>query len=244
MSDLATPASPAVESQIGAENRLAPAPSPWVWMVGACLLLAGSGAVRLWQEYRYEAAFENAQTPLFPLKELPLEFGSWVSVDGDKEIPAATLKIAGSTDYLFRQYLDETTGVALQVLIVFGPAEQVFAHSPTVCFPATGFSLAEQDGPRVIPLATPARFASAVYAKPPERIECLWSFWHDGIWSADASQTKKLFRHHPEMFKVQVERLVIESEDRSQNNPSEDFLSKLLPVLQERIEASRKTAAR
>jgi hypothetical protein len=46
------------------------------------------------------------------------------------------------------------------------------------------------------------------------------------------------------MFKGQVERLVAPVENRSQNNPSEDFLSKLLPVLQERIEASRKPAAR
>jgi hypothetical protein len=213
-------------------------------MVGACLLLAGSGAVRLWQEYRYEAAFENARTPLFPLKELPLELGSWVCLDGDQTIDAATLKIAGSTDYLFRQYMDETTGVALRVLVVYGPAEQVFAHSADVCFPATGYSLAERDGTRVIPLDKPARFASAVYVKPPERTECLWSFWHDGIWSNDASQTKKQFKHHPDMFKVQVERLVAPVENRSQNNPSEDFLSKLLPVLQERIEASRKPAAR
>jgi hypothetical protein len=220
-------------------------------MVGACLLLAGSGAVRLWQEWRYAAAFENAETPPFLLREMPREFGDWINKDGDQTIDKDTLTIAGSSDYLARQYVNEKTGVSLMVLVVFGPAERVFNHAPTACFPAIGYSLAEADPPREFPLPgvdggepTTATFASAVYSKSngnatADRVECFWSFWHDGIWSADAARTKKLFRHHPEMFKVQVQRQVGPIETRSGNNPAEKFLEEFLPELQRRIAKAR-----
>lgn len=238
-------------------SRPAPAPAPWVWMVGACLLLAGSGGVRLWQEWRYQAAFENAKTPPFPLRSLPTEVGKWSNRTGEGVIDKDTLTIAGSSDYMARRYTNDNTGVSLDVLVVFGPAEKVFGHSATVCFPAIGFKAVEQDPMRLIPLSSApegsagpkAQFRSMVFSKPKgdgsdERIECFWSFWHDGVWSPDATRTRKLFRHHPDMFKVQVQRQVLPGENRTDDNLTEDFLKAFLPILQERIEKSRSVAAR
>lgn len=220
-------------------------PAPWVWMVASCALLAGSASVRLWQEWRYQAAFENASTPLFPLRDIPMKFGDW-SCQGEQELPKETLTIAGSTDYIAREYVDDKTGATVLVMVVFGPAERVFGHSPLVCFPAVGYQLAAAATPRPISLSTEAntpeaRFDSLVYSKSngssQELVETLYSFWHHGTWDPAASSTRKQFRHHPEMFKVQIQRLITPTENRTNdNNPSVVFLDQFMPELQKRID--------
>lgn len=227
-------------------------PAPWRWMVAACLILAASGAVRVAQEHRFGIASRNASKAPFPLRELPKELGRWTMQGDELALDKETLQIAGSVDYIARNYANDT-GVLLEALVVFGPAERVFPHDPTVCFPSFGFSPAEGARQHLIPTGSgTAVFDSLIYYKPAEeasRTEVFYSFWHDGRWSPAAAQTSKRFRHHPEMFKIQVQRLVGSSERRIATSdteplPIEDFLGQLVPEIERRIaDAAPPTAA-
>jgi Protein of unknown function (DUF3485) len=228
-------------------------PIPWRWMVAACLLLLGSGAVRVAQEYRFGVASQNASKAPFSLRDIPTTLGDdstgkWVNEGGEKILDKETRQIANAVDYMDRVYVDERTGVRLEALVVFGSAEGVFPHSPTVCFPSFGYNVADGSRQHLIPTTSgTAVFASWIYVKPAlpgSRTEVFYSFWHDGLWSPYAAQTSKRFRHHPEMFKVQVQRIVGPTERRTMDDandelpPIEDFLQKLLPELEQRIMAA------
>ena len=60
------------------------------------------------------------------------------------------MQITGGTDHILRTYVDELTGVSLGVLVLFGPAEPVLPHVPEICYPANGFSNAQDSIHRTI----------------------------------------------------------------------------------------------
>lgn len=222
-----------------------PWPSPWPWMALALVLLAASGAVRVVQEHRFEVAADATVAPPYPLKDLPEVLGSWQMVGDERVLDEQTLTVAGCTDYIAREYADHRTGVSVTVLVAFGPAERVFPHDPTVCFPAFGFTKhigprsrkVQIDGPSGHPRLIP--FDALVYTKgspgSAEFIEVYYSFRHDDQWSPSAEQTRKQFRHHPSMFKVQVERPIPSSEANMTDSPIEELVAELVAELERRL---------
>lgn len=230
-------------------------PSPWTWMIVACALVALSGVVRVNQERLFADAARTAETPPFSLRDLPRSLGGlWTMVGDENELPAETLQIAGCTDYVYRDYVDDSTGVQLRVLVAFGPAIKVFPHSPVVCFPANGFkargeakqrdvSFDEPDSDSADGASSPdsAPFRAMTFGRSgggrEELVEVYYSFWHDGLWDPDASQTKRRFQHRPALFKIQVERLINPSEQtKTENSPIEGFLADLVPEINRRID--------
>lgn len=219
-------------------------PSPWLWMVLGCLIVALSGLARINKERLEANAVRAAEVTPFPIRDLPRELGeNWEMVGDELELDRQTLQIAGCSDYFFREYVDKRTRVSLTVLVSFGPAVRVFPHSPLVCFPASGFE--KRGGPwmKTIPLGDSeedgsAAFSSLVYTRPGGGVEELkevyYSFWHAGQWNPEARQQD--FYRRPGMFKVQVERLVTADEANDRSSPAEDFLAALVPVINRQIE--------
>ncbi|RUL84916.1 exosortase-associated EpsI family protein [Tautonia sociabilis] len=258
MSDHLSP-SPASTSAPG--RRLGP--SPWLWMILGCALVAASGAVRVNQELQFADASRAAETPPFPMRDLPRTVGGhWEMVGEELELPPETQQIAGCSDYMYRAYEDDRTGVAVRVLVAFGPASLVYPHTPQVCFPANGYQ--HRGGPwrRVIisddasaadpgsSSADPLRFPFHVltFGKATGGLENLqevyYSFWHDGTWSPTAEATERLFRHRPAMIKIQVERPIIPGEKAGDaDGPIEDFLRGLVPEIQRRLDAAATSRA-
>ncbi|QDV39617.1 exosortase-associated EpsI family protein [Tautonia plasticadhaerens] len=224
-------------------------PSPWPWMILACAIVAASGAIRVNQESAFADAARSAEVAPFRMADLPPRLGEhWEQIGEDQILEEETLQIAGCADYVLRNYIDNRTGVALTVLVAFGPADRVFPHSPIVCFPANGFQSrggpwrrqvdvggSSPDGDRKV------GFSALVYGKPGGGVEELrevyYSYWHDGTWSPDQSQN--LFRHRPAMFKIQVERPVVPGEARGDGSPIEGFLQDLVPEVERRYAASQ-----
>jgi hypothetical protein len=223
----------------------ASAPPSWRWIWGVCLLLAASGGVRLWQDSRLAAAASDSAVCPIRLASLPDRLGPWETQGEEGKLDPQTQQIAGCTDYLIRTYADRRTGVALSVLISYGPAERVFPHSPLVCFPAVGF--AQEGDAATHPIETgseaggPAVFRSLVYTRGGvgtfEREEVFYSYRHQGRWSPDAAATRKQFRNNPGMFKVQVQRVVTQGERRDQGSPTAEFLALLVPEIERSLAA-------
>ena len=221
--------------------------APWVWATLACLLLGTSGVIRTVQDLRHIEETNYVETCPFPLKDLPQKLGAWrMKEGGEQKLDPLTMRITGGTDHIIRTYVDELTGVSLGVLVLFGPAEPVVPHIPEVCYPANGYSGAQDTLFRAIPYgpkdsqghSPEAFFRSSVYVKSSglsvHREEAYYSFRLEGKWSPDAGG-RKFPRRNPGALKLQIQRMVLPGENREQDNPTEQFLSVLIPEIEQRI---------
>jgi hypothetical protein len=217
--------------------------SPWPWMALTCVLLGASGGVRIWQDHRFATAQNRVEASPFPLKDLPRTFGDWHVQDGsEKDLDPEVAQIAGCSDSVIRTYINTITGVSVNVFVLFGPAQIVFGHRPEICYPSAGYRMVSDPALREIPIrsGSAALFRNEIFAREGEkrlrREEVLYSFRHGEQWSPDVERFWKDFRHHPSMFKIQMQRSVSEAEQHHElNNPSEQLLALLLPEIERRV---------
>jgi hypothetical protein len=225
----------------------------WAWATIACLLLGSSAVFRIVQDRRHKDEKNYVESCPFPLKQISSKLGIWrMKEGGDQSLDSQTMKVTGGTDHILRTYVDDLTGVALVVLVLFGPAEPVLPHVPEVCYPATGYSSAQDTLYRKIKYTTKdssgrdvpgeAFFRSSVYEKPggllTRREEAYHSFRLEGKWSPDVGVGRKFVRRTPGAFKVQVQRMVAPGENRETDNPVDQFLSMLVPEIERRVAAA------
>jgi hypothetical protein len=203
----------------------------------ACALVLGSGAVRWWQARRVEAALQLEKESPFPLDSLPMTLGDWVGekTEIDPQIVAGT----GSNDLITRRYVNRVTGVTVEVIILHGPASDIFIHTPELCYPRAGFFSVGEVMERSIPcLDAKAPFRSAAYSKGdparPAIQEVVFSWRYNGHWTTAVNRPKEMERIAG-MYKVQVSRRIQATEARSVANPCDAFLELLVPVLEARI---------
>lgn len=204
----------------------------------AAVLLA-SGIVRGRQEARVLSALELGMASPVTLADLPMNLGAWrgEATELDPAIAIGT----GATEVVTRRYVNQETGVRVDVILLFGRAVNMYAHSPEVCYPAAGFGLEATPEEVVIPAGdSEAKFRAMVYSKGSgprdERQEVVYSWWYNGRWSPEAGKLKH-FERISGMYKVHVARLVAPGEGTKPGGerPSESFLKALLPELQRRL---------
>jgi hypothetical protein len=219
----------------------------WVWLPLSLILLGSSGLFRTWQDRRLEEITTKSEPPPFPLKELPQQLEGWRLVEGgEQQLDPQIARIAGSSDHLIRTYANEQTGVTITVLLIYGQGQYLSQHVPEVCYPNTGFIPADEATDReVLTNRGYARFRSLAFAKlggaGDFRDEVYYSFRHEGRWYPDAAADWKRLRQNPSMFKLQLERRLAPRERRHIGNPTEQFLSVFLPVLERRIAGTPKS---
>lgn len=231
---------------------------PWVWAVLACLMVGASGVVRAWQDQRFEAMRTATVAPSFPLASLPSMVGPWRSRGGsDSGLDPRIARIAGSTDSLTRTYVDDRTGVTLEVLVLYGRGELLSQHTPEVCYPALGYLASDSPAFHQVPLnwaggpvsPTPAPvFRALLYerrGKSLERQEVYCAFRQQGRWLPDVDGNWKTLSLEPGLYKVQVQRRVADQERRvlDVSNPTAEFLSLFIPAIERRIAQFRVAAS-
>jgi len=192
--------------------------SPWRWMILACVLLGLSGGWRAWRDYQFAKLNIESKDCPFSLDDLPKSLGAWESVDeAEAKLDPEIAKIAGSTEHIIRTYVESGSGEKVQVLLLYGLAQDVFGHTPEVCYPASGGQSASRPTEKnidVLPeLSKPAHFRSQIYmqhvAPGSDRYtEVFYSFRHGGDWKPDMAGDWKTFRYQPGMFKIQTSRQV------------------------------------
>ena len=142
--------------------------------------------VRSWQARKVDALLEKGKKSAFPLKELPLTLGSWQGEDTSLDPQIA--RRAGASDAIFRRYVDQTTGVAVEVIVLYGPAVELVFHTPEVCYPGAGYTQFDGADQRVIGSGgVEAPFRSLVFVKgqaaEAERVEVYYSWRYQGRWT-------------------------------------------------------------
>jgi hypothetical protein len=209
----------------------------WLRVVLVCAVLVGSGGVRFWQAWKVDALFETGGKSSFPLQELPLTLGSWQGADASLDPQIA--RKAGASDAISRRYVDQTTGATVELIVLYGPAVELFFHTPEVCYPGAGYT--QLDGPdqRVIGTGgVHAPFRSLVFVKgqvaDADRVEVYYSWRYHGRWTPEFG-TFKQFERIPGVYKIQLARRLTEQERRDVGPPCESLLDVLVPEIEHRL---------
>jgi hypothetical protein len=238
--DLTTPSTLERSRAIGSV-RVGETVVPWARVALACALLVAAGAARWWQGERVQEVLAEGGQPPFPLKNLPMSLGGWHVPDQREEtLEPAIQAVLNSADALKRHYVDERTGVVVEVLLLYGPS--TIAHFPEVCYPGAGYKLV--DGPsqrKLVVAGQTAVFNSLVFAKGEggvvDRQHVLYALRYEDRWTTAAN-----FRKLPRLaglYKLQLTRRVGTRERLDVANPCEALLAALLPELERLWRESR-----
>src|ERR1700735_2746281 len=137
VSPSSTPTSPYAHPRQGAasgvEGARPRAGMPWGKLVVVAVILAASGGTRLWQARGVERPMERGRVSPFPLADLPMELDSWKG--RPTTLDSKLVRGSGSTDIITRHYVNERTGVGLDVVVLYGPTSDMFIHIPELCYP-------------------------------------------------------------------------------------------------------------
>jgi hypothetical protein len=213
------------------------------WFVAVSLLVVASGGYRFWRDHQFQVLADGSAACPFPLEELPKELQSWRAVEGiDAQLDPETARVAGSSDHIVRVY-ENTSGDRVSVLVLYGLARTVFAHTHEFCYPSSGYRTVGERTDRKLDLPGldgPAEYRSAFFSKSDggftryEEVFC--SFRYNGSWVPDPASRWKLFRYVPGMFKVQTQRHT--DALSADNSPSESLLRELVSAIEARIPAA------
>lgn len=210
---------------VGDPNRIGPGSngSRWRWMIAACLILGVSGGARFYRDHQFAALSNDLKESPFPLADFSPTLGSWRALENsDTKLDPEVARIAGSTDHILRTYVQSDSGEKIHVMVLYGLAEDVYGHTPEVCYPASGYhaATAPKDYSVAVAadsLANPIRYRTQVYfqgrgAAAGQYTEASYSFRlgssRHGMWQPDMSRRWKSFRYQPGMFKIQMSREV------------------------------------
>jgi hypothetical protein len=201
-------------------------------------LVGASAGIRWIRAGRYADMLEAGALPPFPLDELPMVLGPWRGEDA--KLDSEIARVTGASGIASRIYTDGRTGVKLNVIVLYGPAANIFIHSPEVCYPSSGFRLVE--GPLIqnIPVGDKkVPFSSLLYEKGfgsvRDRRQVYYTWHHGQTWSPQFLTQKQVDRV-PGIFKVHIDRKAGMYEQIDLNDPCIDFLKRLMVDLQQRID--------
>ena len=179
------------------------------------MLLGSSGGIRYWRDWQFQSLLKESEVPPFALGEIPKVLGAWHAIEGSENtLEPEIARIAGASDHLIRTYVDEKSGQTATVMILYGLAYIVWAHTPEVCYPATGFKSVSPSLDKDIDIRVPEKLTSARFrlqhfvkskAGQTDYREVYYSFQNAGQWGLDMAKNWKSFRYQPGMFKVQVQ---------------------------------------
>jgi len=210
------------------------------WMVMVCVLLGLSGAVRYWRDLQFLSIQSQGKDSPFPLKDIPNVLGSWRMLEGTETVLDPEIaRVAGSTDHVMRTYVDEKSGERITVLVLYGPADAVWGHTPDVCYPASGYKTMVPSHDVQVPLQDSSRsatFREGLYGSSGVEgnamHEVYYSFLNAGEWRPDMADRWKRFRYFPGMFKIQIERRV--KSTGFEDSPASSLLASLVKEIETR----------
>jgi hypothetical protein len=199
----------------------------WIAALMASLALVACGIVHGFWTDRWVPPVETAQAAGL-LNAIPLEVGDW-----DGEVQEVTKGEAGEgvAGCIKRRYVNRKTGTVVSLFLVCGRSGPVSIHTPEACYGANGFQLAaktrfEADSGNNLWKTDAVRTS----ATEETRLRLYWG-WNGGNGWTASKDARVQFVRYPVLHKLYVLRELDGLTDSSRNEPCEEFVDVLLPVL-------------
>jgi hypothetical protein len=201
--------------------------------IGSTALIACGIVHGFWTD-RWVAPVETTQAAE-RLNDLPLEVGDWEGEALQVKSNEAGVGVAG---FIKRRYIHRKTGMVVSLMLVCGRPGPVSIHTPEACYGASGFRIGVKDrydaGAGDLLWKTDAIRDNATEET---RLRLYWG-WSDGTnWTA-ADEARLQFARRPVLHKLYVIRELSGLNESSRNEPCENFLTQLLPLLRKTLFAS------
>ena len=142
----------------------------------------------------------------------------------------------GLEGFISRGYKNDATGKSVSLLLMCGRPGPVSVHTPEICYPGAGFELIQTHPSEVRVGAEPVgNFLKADFERreaiPADRLRIYWSWNASGTWTVPENP-RFVFAPHPVVYKLYLISTVDKDREQSTDNEMMDFLSQLLPELQ------------
>ena len=85
------------------------------------------------------------------LADVPLTLGPWKGET--TELDPMIARATGADQIVTRRYVNQETGTTIDAILLYGPAADVYLHSPEVCYPAAGYAQVAGPETRVVKAA-------------------------------------------------------------------------------------------
>ena len=193
-------------------------------VAGVVLAFAAVGAYQRATAPARDSA--SAQDAAARLAALPTTLDGWAGTD--TVVDPKQLKVAEAQAHLSRVYTKDGRSVA--VLVLYGEPGPLGAHTPDVCYGASGH---EPIG-RPFRADVPGGFGSlwttqfAAPGTPPSVVEVTWGWGDDGTWAASDSPRVE-FAGRAAIYKLYISRLL--PDGSAGDPPANEFVGPLLAGL-------------
>ena len=216
-------------------------------IAAAVVLIAFTAIVQgIWTERWGE--FPELELYASRLKDVPMQIGDWIGEEvPETETSRRILDYAGAVGSLARNYRNDRNE-QVQVFIVCGRFDDVFAHTPDRCYPAAGFESGGDTTQHSVEIGTEvAEFKTATYLKADpggnQNLRIYWSFCANGPWIAP-EQHRWEFAGARALYKLYVVVPSTSGEIPVDRNAAIDFIHLLIPELNEAFEPAFAEAAK
>jgi hypothetical protein len=200
-------------------------------LIGSMALIACGIVHGFWTD-RWQPPVETEQAAA-RLDAVPLELGEW---DGEVIPVKPGDGGAGVAGCIQRRYVNHKTGAAVTLFLVCGRPGPVSIHTPEVCYGANGYLVGSKSRVEMDEAGDNLWKTDAVRASASEetRLRLYWA-WNGGNgWSA-SEDARLQFVRYPVLHKLYVVRELNTLGESGANEPCQEFLRVLLPVLQKTL---------
>jgi hypothetical protein len=178
------------------------------------------------------------------LKGIPNKIGDWVGA----ETPADEnlLAKAGAQGWLLRNYRNTFTNKEVSVMLLCGRPRLIAVHAPEVCYGGAGYRLDGEREVRTFSVTTNSAFFMAYFSKQEavvaDRLQIYWGWAMGGEGASGEWKAPKMprvdFRRAPALYKLYVQRRVLEGEPAGAKDACAEFLDVFLPEVTKKLFAS------
>ncbi len=184
---------------------------------------------------------QELRTHAATLEQIPNQVGAWRYVTAGQPIHPSVRNQLELQGYLHRVYEHSQTHQQIQLLLLVGPAGPLVRHPPEICYGNQANELLESGMLTVKPDGRAARFQLLAFRSEAAVVDdflVAYAFGCDGMWDKPDSPRLK-YGGEPMLYKLQALTSSSAEFDRKKPAGMADFLSSLIPVLNERFETQR-----
>jgi EpsI family protein len=151
------------------------------WALLTALLLGG-GVINVW-----ERAGE-ARVSRQPLKDFPVQLGTWHQTGSDLRFDAETEKTLRADDYLSRNFVSGGRMASFYVGYYATQRNGATYHSPLNCLPGSGWVMSDAARITIVPAGGGAPFEANRFVVANGKDRALMVYWYQGRGRATSSE--------------------------------------------------------
>ncbi|MBY0514217.1 MAG: EpsI family protein [Gemmataceae bacterium] len=205
-------------------------------IVAAVAVLVAAGVLAGIRSNRFGVQ-EDLRAAAQKVYAVPKVVGPWESAQ-DLELDPKVKDRTECESYLSRVYTHRETKQSVSVLILCGEPGPIGAHTPEICYGATGYDTTGPKAVRAVPVpGGSANYFAARFKKSADApLQVCWAWGVDGNWYA-SDTARGEFALRSALYKIYVHRPVSAAAADAPDDTVHEFMTAFLPEVKKTLAA-------